>query len=99
MNGRLLLACTAAAGILHQDDVAGGMLKAISQSGAFSLVDGLQDVTDFGPLLRERRHHVFRPVSRLVVDDDDLLVDRNFLDAAQQFGDCGAFVVTGDDHR
>ena len=86
-------------GVLDEHDVAARFLDAAPDGGTFPLIHILQNVADLRPLLCERRDDVFRPVGRLVIDDNDLLVDRHLLDAAQQFGDCGAFVVAGNDDR
>ena len=96
---RILFRVVFEVGILDENDVPAGFLDAATDRGAFSLVDRLENVPDLRPLIRQRGDHVLRSIGRLVVDDDDLLVDRNFLDPAQQLRHRGPLVVAGDDHR
>jgi len=95
---RILLGVVFEVGILDQHDLAARFGNAAADGGTLSLVDGLQDVADLGPLLCESGDDVARPVGGAVVDDYDLLLDRHFADAAQQFRNGRPLVVAGDDH-
>ena len=62
------------------------------------MVHRLQELADLRPLARQRGHDVARAVGRLIVDDDDLLVDRHVPHAPQKLRDRRPLVVAGDDH-
>src|SRR5207244_11019369 len=88
-----------AMGVLHDAATAGCRPIPGLGRGALPAVAGRQLKDDVallcGTLLEQRA----RPVSRKVVDDDDLLVDWRRLDAIDQLEDGVTFVEAGNDDR
>ena len=84
--------------VLDHDDVAARAREARAQRGALAAVAGVFDQTDRSAL-GDLAQTLDRAVTRRVVHDDDLLVERDRLHALQDLVDRLDLVVGGDDDR
>src|SRR6266850_5760147 len=84
-------------GVLHQDDVSRDSRKSGSQSRPLAAV--LIVIQDHELRRAQAPENITGPVARSVVDDDDLLRDRDGADSFEDLPDGADLVVDGDDDR
>src|SRR5579862_571662 len=91
-------------GVLHEKNLAGSFLQAAAQSRSLALIFFLIEHANI--VLRRSRYvraqvlqNFARAIRRRVVDEHDFLVDFHGDYPAEQFLDCGAFVVYGNYNR
>ena len=86
-------------GVLDDDDLAGGVPEPGAQRGALALVDLVEDDRQVGVARSHLAEDLAGAVGRAVVDDDDLLADRDGADPAEDLVDRLLLVVDRDDDR